>query len=359
MPSLIEELSALRETARGEVAAAKTEADLEALRVKYLGKKGSLSAALAGMRNVPPAEKKAVGAAANEARDEVESLLSAAVKKLADAALEAELSATPLDVTLPGRRGHLGRRHPLSRTLEEMVDVFRRLGFTPTETPHIELDYYNFEALNFPKDHPARDMQDTFFIDGSTLGAIGNREDVLLRTHTSPAQIRAMLSRPPPIRVINAGSVFRCDSDQTHSPMFHQIEALFVDRNVSFADLKGTLDEFVRAMFGAERKTRFRPSFFPFVEPGAEVDISCTICGGSGTLGTGAPCRTCKTTGWLEVLGAGMVHPNVLRFGGVDPEVYSGFAFGLGVERMAMLRYGIDDLRHNFENDARFLEQFS
>jgi phenylalanyl-tRNA synthetase alpha chain len=358
MPSLIEELASLRETARVDVKAAATENDLEGLRVKYLGKKGSLSAVLAGMRNVSAAERPAIGAAANEARDEVEALLTGAKDHLAQAKLAAELGASPLDVTLPGRRGRLGRRHPLSRTFDDMIDVFRRLGFSLVDGPHIELDYYNFEALNFPADHPARDMQDTFFIDGATLGAAGAREDVLLRTHTSPMQIRAMLTRQPPVRVIAAGSVFRCDSDQTHSPMFHQIECLFVDKGVSFADLKGTLDSFVRSMFGANARTRFRPSFFPFVEPGAEVDISCTICGGVGRLASGEPCRTCKSTGWLEVLGAGLVHPNVLRGCHIDPDVYTGFAFGLGVERMAMLRYGIDDLRHLFENDARFLEQF-
>jgi phenylalanyl-tRNA synthetase alpha chain len=358
MPSLIDELKALRTAAGLDIGAVEGAADLEALRVKYLGKKGALAAALRGMGGVPAAERPAIGAASNEARDEVESLLGAAKARIEKLALEKELNSAPLDITLPGRRGPLGRRHPLQRTMEDMIEVFRRLGFSVAGGPHIELDWYNFESLNFPSDHPARDMQDTFFIDGATLGAVGKRDDVLLRTHTSPVQTRAMLGRTPPIRIIAPGTVFRCDSDPTHSPMFHQIECLFVDRNVSFADLKGTLDAFVQSMFGKERRTRFRPSFFPFVEPGAEVDISCTICGGRGHLNASDPCRTCKATGWLEVLGAGMVHPNVLRACHIDPAVYSGFAFGLGVERMTMLRYGIDDLRHLFENDARFLEQF-
>jgi phenylalanyl-tRNA synthetase alpha chain len=354
---LIDDLQQLRAQARDEIAGALDDAGLEALRVKYLGKKGSLAAALRGMGALSAAERPAVGQAANEARDEVEGLLAAAKDRLARAALEAELAQAPIDVTLPGRRGARGHRHPLTRTLEEIVGVFRRLGFGVTEGPQIELDYYNFEALNFPSDHPARDMQDTFFVDGATLGAAHGRTDVLLRTHTSPVQVRAMLSRPPPIRLIMPGTVYRCDSDPTHSPMFHQVEGLFVDKGVSFADLKGTLDVYVQAMFG-DRKTRFRPSFFPFVEPGAEMDMSCGVCGGSAKTASGDPCRTCKGTGWVEVMGAGMVHPNVLRSCGVDPEVYSGFAFGFGVERIAMMRYGIDDLRHLFENDVRFLEQF-
>jgi phenylalanyl-tRNA synthetase alpha chain len=355
--SLIEELSGLRAQARAEVAAAASAAELEQLRVKYLGKKGSLAHALRGMGQVAAADRPAIGQAANEARDEVEALLSAAQGAVEKAALEAELTRAPLDVTLPGRRGPAGRAHPLTRTLEDIVAVFRRLGFAVSEGPQIELDFYNFEALNFPKDHPARDMQDTFFVDGRTLGAASGRSDVLLRTHTSPVQVRSMLSGRPPIRLIMPGTVFRCDSDPTHSPMFHQVEGLYVDQGVSFADLKGTLDAYVHAMFG-DRKTRFRPSFFPFVEPGAEMDMSCGVCGGTAKLPGGEACRTCKGTGWVEVMGAGMVHPNVLSSCGIDPEVYSGFAFGFGVERIAMMRHGIDDLRHLFENDVRFLGQF-
>jgi phenylalanyl-tRNA synthetase alpha chain len=355
--SLIDDLKALQDEASREVEAAASAAELEALRVKYLGKKGSLAAALRGMGQVPASERPAIGQAANDARDAVERLLSEATGRVEQAALTAELARTPLDVTLPGRRTVHGRRHPLTRTLEEIVACFRRLGFGVLEGPQIELDFYNFEALNFPKDHPARDMQDTFFVDSATLGAAAGRSDVLLRTHTSPVQIRSMLSRKPPIRLIMPGTVFRCDSDPTHSPMFHQVEGLYVDRGVSFADLKGTLDAYVKAMFG-DRKTRFRPSFFPFVEPGAEMDMSCGVCGGSATLSNGDACRTCKGTGWVEVMGAGMVHPNVLRACGIDPEEFTGFAFGFGVERIAMMRYGIDDLRHLFENDVRFLEQF-
>jgi len=355
--SLIAELHALRVAAREEVAAAADAATLESLRVKWLGKKGALAAALRGMGQLPADERPAAGQAANEARDEVESLLAEAVRRLSEAELAAELSRAPIDVTLPGRRTVAGHRHPLSRTLEEIVGCFRRLGFGVLEGPQIELDYYNFEALNFPHDHPARDMQDTFFLRPDSLGGAAGRTDVLLRTHTSPVQVRAMLSRPPPLRLIMPGAVFRCDSDPTHSPMFHQVEGLYVDKSVSFADLKGTLDAYVQAMFGA-RATRFRPSFFPFVEPGAEMDMACAMCDGTGRLASGEPCRTCKTTGWVEVMGAGMVHPNVLRACGVDPEVYSGFAFGFGVERIAMMRYGIDDLRLLFENDVRFLGQF-
>lgn len=358
MATLIEQIATLRAEARTEVAAARDEASLEALRVKYLGKKGSLAGLLRGMGQLSAEERPAVGQAANEARDEVEALLNDAKTGLARAALEAELSGQALDVTLPGRRGRHGHRHPLSRTLEDIVSCLRRLGFGVADGPHVELDHYNFSSLNFPLDHPARDMQDTFFVDGASLGPAGPRPDVLLRTHTSPVQVRAMLgAAQPPVRVIGAGAVFRNDSDQTHSPMFHQVEVLYVDEGVSFADLRGTLDAFVHAMFGKERRTRFRPSFFPFVEPGAEVDVSCAMCGGTGALPTG-PCRTCKSTGWLEILGAGMVHPNVLKAGGIDPERYTGFAFGLGVERVAMLRYQLDDLRTLFENDVRFLEQF-
>jgi len=358
MPSLVEQLDGLRAEARSECAAARSEAELEALRVKFLGKKGALAGVLRGMGQVPAADRPAVGKAANDARDEVEALLSRAKDRVAGAALEAELAAAPLDVTLPGRRTPAGHRHPLSRTMEDIVAALRRLGFSVASGPDVELDWFNFEALNFPADHPARDMQDTFFVDGATLGAAGPRDDVVLRTHTSPVQIRTMLSRPPPVRSIMPGTVFRCDSDLTHSPMFHQVEGLYVDRGVSFADLKGTLDLFVKAIFGAARRTRFRPSFFPFVEPGAEVDMSCAICGGSGRLPSGDGCRTCKASGWVEILGAGMVHPNVLAACGVDAEAYTGFAFGLGVERVAMLRYGVDDLRHYFENDVRFLAQF-
>jgi phenylalanyl-tRNA synthetase alpha chain len=319
----------------------------------------------------------------------VEGLLAARKRALAEGALEAELSAPPIDVSLPGRallpRGH---RHPVTQAREAIVGIFQRLGYEVTDGPEIELDGYNFEALNIPADHPARDMQDTFYVDEATLGFAEPKGDVVLRTHTSPVQIRSMLrAGKPPIRVICPGRVYRSDYDQTHSPMFHQVEGLCVDEGITFADLKGTLSAFARAFFGPGTKTRFRPSYFPFVEPGAEVDVSCSICGGTGRIpvvraqgqanepaperagGSGgrepqasAPqtrrCGTCKETGWLEVLGAGMVHPKVLENVGFDPKRYTGFAFGMGVERMAMLRFGIDDLRLFFENDLRFLEQF-
>ncbi len=355
--SVIDDLRRIREEAQGAIDVAQDESALETLRVRYLGKKGSLALALRGMGQVPPSERPLVGQAVNEARDQVEALLAAAKSRLARAALEAELESTPLDVTLPGRRTALGHRHPLTRTLEDIVAIFQRLGFGVLEGPLIELDFYNFEALNFPKDHPARDMQDTFFVEPESLGALRGRQDVLLRTHTSPVQVRAMLSRRPPLRLIMPGTTFRCDSDPTHSPMFHQVEGLYVDQGVSFADLKGTLDAYAKAMFG-DRPTRFRPSYFPFVEPGAEMDMACGVCGGSGQLPGGEPCRTCKASGWVEVMGAGMVHPNVFRACQVDAEKFTGFAFGFGVERIAMNRYGIDDLRLLFENDVRFLEQF-
>jgi phenylalanyl-tRNA synthetase alpha chain len=296
---------------------------------------------------------------ANRVRDQVEAQLAARQAALSGAALEAELAGPALDVTLPGRRlAPRGGRHPVTQAREAIVGIFQRLGYEETDGPEIELDWYNFEALNIPADHPARDMQDTFYLDESTLGPGEPRGDVVLRTHTSPVQIRSMLSAgKPPIRIICPGRVYRSDYDMTHSPMFHQVEGLCVDEGITFADLKGTLSAFARAFFGAETRTRFRPSYFPFVEPGAEMDVSCFSCQGTGQR-DGKRCGTCKESGWLEVLGAGMVHPKVLANVGIDPARYSGFAFGMGVERMAMRRFGIDDLRLFFENDLRFLEQF-
>ncbi len=358
MADLLAQLESLAEAARRDVAAASDERALEDLRVRFLGKKGELSAALRGMGQLAPEERPRVGEVANRVRDEVEALLAGGRRRLADAKLEAELSGPPLDVTLPGRqllsRGH---RHPVTQAADEIAAIFARLGYEVASGPEIELDGYNFEALNIPKDHPARDMQDTFYVDTATLGGAATPGTVVLRTHTSPVQIRAMLrAGKPPIRIICPGRVYRSDYDQTHSPMFHQVEGLCVDRGITFADLKGTLAAFARAFFGPGTKTRFRPSYFPFVEPGAEVDVSCSLCGGTGKK-DGKRCGTCKETGWLEVLGAGMVHPKVLQNGGMPPGV-TGFAFGFGVERMAMLRYGVDDLRLFFENDQRFLEQF-
>ncbi|WP_375745237.1 phenylalanine--tRNA ligase subunit alpha [Corallococcus interemptor] len=345
-------LQALADAARQEISGVSEPSQVEALRIRYLGKKGELSAVLGGMGKLPPEERRALGEVANSVKAELEQLLSDATKRAEDAALEAQLKGPRLDVTLPGRAVLPGGRHPVSRTLEDIVRTFARLGFEVAVGPEIELDYFNFEALNLPKDHPARDMQDTFYVDEPTLGHAKKADSPsLLRTHTSPVQVRYMLSRKPPIRAVMPGRVYRRDSDITHTPMFHQVEGLLVDKDVSFAELKGTLDAFVKAFFGSETRTRFRPSFFPFTEPSAEVDVTCASCGGKG-------CRVCKQTGWLEVLGSGMVHPNVFTAAGYDPKEVTGYAFGMGVERLAMLRYGIDDLRMMFENDARFLAQF-
>jgi phenylalanyl-tRNA synthetase alpha chain len=344
-----ERLESLATKAREEIGRAQEASGLEALRVRYLGKKGELSAVLGGMGKLAPEERRRVGEIANRVKAELEALLDEAQKRIAGAALESELQAPPIDVTLPGRMRRPGRRHVVSRTLEEITRTFQRLGFDVVQSPEVELDLYNFESLNFPADHPARDMQDTFYVRGDYLqhdpGAI------VLRTHTSPGQVRTMLDRKPPIRVVVPGKVYRADSDATHTPMFHQIEGLLVDRKVTMAELKGTLDAFVRAYFGPDRRTRFRPSFFPFTEPSGELDVSCGGCAGKG-------CRLCRQSGWLEILGCGMVHPNVFKAVGYPEGSVTGFAFGMGIERAAMLRYGLDDLRSLFENDVRLLEQF-
>ncbi len=371
MADLLGQLEALAKGAREAIGSAADEKALEDLRVRFLGKKGELSAVLRGMGALPAEERPRVGEIANRVRDEVEALLAGAKSRLDARKLEAELAGPPIDVTLPARRVlPRGHRHPITRATEDISAIFARLGYEVASGPEIELDWFNFEALNIPPDHPARDMQDTFYVEASTLGDGAPDGSVLLRTHTSPVQIRAMQRLGvPPVRIICPGRVYRSDYDQTHSPMFHQVEGLCVGEGITFADLKGTLAAFARAYFGEGTRTRFRPSYFPFVEPGAEVDVSCSICGGTGRLPVRAQgqadepaqtrrCGTCKETGWLEVLGAGMVHPKVLENGGFDPKRYSGFAFGMGVERMAMLRYGIDDLRLYFENDLRFLEQF-
>jgi len=315
--------------------------DLEQVRVKYLGKKGLLTQLLRWMATLPPAERPVVGRGANEAKARIEAELDRRLGVALQDARRARLAADHVDLTLPGRRTEPGGLHPLSRVLNEIVNVFVGLGFSVAEGPEVELDHYNFEALNIPKEHPARDMQDTFYIS----------EDVLLRTHTSPVQIRTMLAQKPPVRIICPGTVYRRDADITHSPMFHQVEGLAVDRDISMGDLKGTLELFARELFGPESQIRFRPSFFPFTEPSAEVDVRCFLCKGSG-------CRVCKGSGWLEILGCGMVHPQVFRNVGYDPEVVTGWAFGMGVERVAMLKYGVDDIRLFFENDLRFLAQF-
>ena len=343
MPDVMQDrLKALAEAARTEISKAQTAQDLEALKGRFLGKKGELSAVLGSMGKLAPEERKAVGEIANKVKGEVEGLLSDAQSRLEDAALEEELKGQKLDITLPGRAAAFGRRHPVSQTLEDIVRVFSRLGFEVYAGPEIELDWYNFEALNVPADHPARDMQDTFDVDAPWLPkGVG---PVVLRTHTSPVQIRTMLAHKPPLRGVMPGRVYRKDSDQTHTPMFHQVEGLLVDEKVTFAELKGTLAAFATAFFGASTKTRFRPSFFPFTEPSAEIDIAFRAGPLAGR--------------WLEVAGSGQVHPNVVRNYGLDPERWIGFAFGMGPDRLAMLRYGIDDLRLMFDGDLRFLSQF-
>ena len=328
--------------ARAAIEGAASSAELEAIRVRYLGRSGGLTQILKSLGALSPEERPQVGAAANEAKRELEALLDARLEATRAAERRRQRERERPDLTLPGRRPARGVVHPLSRVRDEIVTIFTGLGFSVAEGPEIETDAYNFEALNIPRDHPARDMQDTFYLSPETL----------LRTHTSPVQIRAMRLQKPPVRIIVPGRVFRRDvADASHSPMFHQVEGLAVDRNVTMADLKETLGLFAREMFGPESRIRFRPSFFPFTEPSAEVDVLCFMCGGAG-------CRVCKD-GWLEILGSGMVHPTVLRNGGYDPEEVTGWAFGMGIERIAMLKYGVDDLRLFFENDLRFLRQFA
>jgi phenylalanyl-tRNA synthetase alpha chain len=335
-------IRAILEGAAEELERASSLPDVEQVRVKYLGKKGLLTQLLRAMPSLPPAERPVIGREANEAKAEIEAALARRLQTVVQGERRARLAADRVDHTRPGRRVVPGARHPLSLVLDEIIDVFVGLGFAVADGPEVESDYYNFEALNIPKDHPARDMQDTFYVS----------EDVLLRTHTSPVQIRTMLRQKPPVRIIVPGRVYRRDAlDQTHSPIFHQVEGLAVDRDISMGDLRGTLELFARELFGADSRIRFRPSFFPFTEPSAEVDVLCFGCKGAG-------CRICKASGWLEILGSGMVHPQVLRTVGYDPEEVTGWAFGMGVERVAMLRYGIDDIRLFYENDLRFLEQF-
>ncbi len=323
------------------IAAASDVAAVEEIRIKYLGKKGLLTEQLKNLGSLPAEQRPVMGKLVNHAKDALQEKLHARRAELESAAREEKARAGRLDVTLPGRGARAGGLHPVTRTLERLETLFIRMGFDIADGPEIEDDYHNFEALNIPPDHPSRAMHDTFYFD----------EHTLLRTHTSPVQVRYMEQHKPPLRAIASGRVYRCDSDVTHTPMFHQIEGLMVDEGVSFAHLKGVLTEFLSQFFEKPLELRFRPSYFPFTEPSAEVDISCVICGARG-------CRVCKHTGWLEVLGCGMVHPEVFSHVGVDSERYTGFAFGLGVERLAMMRYGVNDLRLFFENDLRFLEQF-
>ena len=338
----MQDLEQLTAEARDAIEKADSLQALDAVRVGYLGKKGSLTALLKGLGKLPPEQRREAGQAINEAKRALAALIEARRGQLEAEAVAARLAAETVDVTLPGRRQSLGALHPVTRTIERITALWAELGFAVAEGPEIEDDYHNFEALNIPAHHPARAMHDTFYFDAHRL----------LRTHTSPVQIRVMEQERPPLRIIAPGRVYRCDSDLTHSPMFHQVEGLVVDEAVTFADLKGALDQFLQAFFEQEDlATRFRPSYFPFTEPSAEVDIQCVICGGEG-------CRVCSHTGWLEVMGCGMVHPEVFRHVGIDSEAFTGYAFGLGVERLAMLRYGVNDLRLFFENDLRFLRQF-
>jgi phenylalanyl-tRNA synthetase alpha chain len=337
----MENLEPLANEAKAAIAAAGDSATLEQLRVDYLGKKGRITALLKGLGKLSAEERPRAGALINVVKQELQELIGARKASLDRAAVEAQLAAETIDVTLPGRGQSTGGIHPVTRTMERMEDFFTAIGFDVVEGPEIEDDYHNFEALNIPAHHPARAMHDTFYVD----------EHTVLRTHTSPVQVRVMESQEPPLRIICPGRVYRCDSDLTHTPMFHQVEGLLIDEHSSFADLKGLIEDFLRMFFERELQVRFRPSYFPFTEPSAEVDIQCVNCGGDG-------CRVCGHTGWLEIMGCGMVHPKVFEYSNIDTEKYSGFAFGMGVERLAMLRYGVNDLRLFFDNDLRFLEQF-
>ena len=337
-----EELKKLLEEAKDVAAKLSSPEEAEALRVRFLGKKGEITEILHSMKDLAPEERKAMGQIANETKAQIEALINDKMDSLKKAAKNARLLAETIDVTEPGTETKLGTEHILTQTINEITEIFMSMGFSVAEGPEVETVYYNFDALNAGPNHPSRDMTDTFYIDDKTI----------LRTQTSPIQVRTLLKEKPPIRVIAPGRVFRCDTpDATHSPMFHQLEGLVVDEGITMADLKGTLDIFAKKMFGPQTKTKFRPHHFPFTEPSAEMDVSCFKCGGKG-------CRMCKGSGWIELLGCGMVHPNVLKVGNVDTEKYTGFAFGMGLERAAMFRHEIDDLRYLYENDVRFIEQF-
>jgi phenylalanyl-tRNA synthetase alpha chain len=333
-----EELLEIEKRASDEIETIRDLSELEQFRITYLGKKSVVASSMKQLKNLPSEERPEVGKLANRIKNRLQKLLDETRNRLESGKTSDD---SLMDVTLPGREPARGTLHPITQVLKEICHIFVRMGYSILSGPEVELDYYNFEALNFPKDHPARDMQDTLYVS----------DNVVLRTHTSPMQVRVMESQPPPVSVIVPGKVYRRDSDVSHTPMFHQVEGLLVDKGVTLGDLKGSLTSFVHQMFGKDTALRFRPSFFPFTEPSAEVDIRCVICKGKG-------CRTCSNTGWLEILGSGMVDPEVYRFVGYDPEVYSGFAFGMGIERVAMLKYGIDDIQLFFKNDIRFLRQF-
>ena len=337
----MEDILSLKNSFLKESKSAASVAELQQLRIKYLGKKGLVTSKLKALSTISPELRPAYGKAVNEVKVYIEEEINRIEALLKKEEHKKRIVSEAVDITLPGKFTPFGREHPINKVLYEVTNIFVSMGFEVEEGPDVELDYYNFEALNIPKDHPARDMQDTFYIS----------EDIVLRTHTSPVQIRVMEKRKPPLKIIAPGKVYRCDADISHTPMFHQVEGFMVDTDVAFSDLKGVLESFIHSIFSAETPVRFRPSFFPFTEPSAEADIGCIFCSGKG-------CRVCKNTGWLEILGAGMINPRVFEMVGYDPEIYSGFAFGMGVERIVMLKYSIDDIRLFFENDMRFLKQF-
>lgn len=335
------DILSINNAADEDISKASSLRDIQDLKVKYLGKKGVLTTELKSLGSIPKEDRREKGRALNDAKVRIEGLIREKEEFFRSSELSESLRTQRIDTTVPGCFTPFGNLHPVSQVLDELISIFTSLGFTVEEGPEIELDYYNFEALNMPKDHPARDMQDTFYI----------TDDVVLRTHTSSVQVRVMESNKPPLRVIAPGKVYRCDADVSHIPMFHQLEGFMVDKNIRMSDLKGILELIIQRLFGTDTSIRLRPSFFPFTEPSAEIDISCVICKGKG-------CNVCQTTGWIEILGAGMINPKIYEKAGYDPGLYSGFAFGLGIERVAMLKYGIDDIRLFPENDRRFLEQF-
>jgi len=335
------DINDIKNTFHRDLTSAETAVDLQNIRVKYIGKKGIITAKLKLLSTVSPEDKPAYGKLINELKTSIEGAIDRKESQIRNFERNRNIAAEAIDISLPGKYTLPGRTHPISSVLNEIIDIFGSMGFAIEVGPEVELDHYNFEALNIPKDHPARDMQDTFYIS----------DDVILRTHTSPVQVRTMERSKPPLKFIAPGKVYRCDADVSHTPMFHQVEGLMVDTDISFSDLKGVLELFIHRMFTENIPLRFRPSFFPFTEPSAEVDIGCILCSGAG-------CRVCKGSGWLEVLGAGMVHPRVFEMVGYDPELYTGFAFGMGIERITMLKYSVDDIRMFYENDLRFLRQF-
>lgn len=338
-----DQLHSLRKQFQSELAAVQHSKEVENLKVKYLGKKGPIQDLMQYLRNTPPEERPYLGQQINQLKEEIAHLCEQALVSFSQVELAERIAHEKIDISLPGRRRRLGREHPLHKMMKEIIDIFAGMGFSVQYGPDIDSDYYNYEGLNFPPDHPARDMQDTFYI----------TKDMLLRSHTSNTQLRVMEQHKPPLRIIAPGTVYRNETISSRSHVFfHQVEGLCIDTDISFGDLFATMDEFCDKLFHTKIKTRYRPSYFPFVEPGLELDVACTSCNGKG-------CRLCKQTGWLEILGAGMVHPEVLKSGGVDPEVYSGYAWGMGIERLAMLRYGVKDIRQFTENDLRFLEQFA